>query len=716
MTITRKIQILILAALTTCAVMFGVALSSLSSLNAEAARAIGSSGNVQAVQAAFASARTLNIVVLILGVGLILIVGYFLWRALVVPLQTMQGTIARTADQLDFTGAISVGSNDEIGQTLQAYNRLMERLRQSFSEIQQATGHMLEVTEEVDVTSRKIARNSQIQSDASANMAAAVEEMTVSISVVAQQAKDANQYTQDSSDIAEHSAGAILTTVNGIRTIADSVREASARIKTLRTDCDGISSMAGTIREIADQTNLLALNAAIEAARAGEQGRGFAVVADEVRKLAERTAKSTHEITALVQRMQESARSAVDSMNTTEVAVGHGVENAQQAGDSIERIKEGSSSAAGVVEEIAGAIREQQTASTQIAQNIEQIAQMSEQNSAAAAASATAVGKIGHVGREIVASLSRYRIDSGPKALEIRVADIHGDEHPAVRALRHMAELLAERSGGQIRLRVMSKGSFGSEKDALEGLKNGALDMTRTMLSSLNKDCPLTVVPGMPFLFRSIDHMQRSMDGEPGQKILASCAAGNFIGLAFYDSGARSVYANKAIRSLADMRGLKLRVPQSDLWIAIAKAMGAQATPMALDEIIAGQRMGLVEAAENNLPSYEGFKHFEIFQQYSFTEHSMAPDIVVFSKRRWDGLSAEQQQLISSSARDSVAVMRRYWKEREETARKTVSNGGSKFVQDVNKQSFQNAMKPVYDQFITSADQKNLLRAIQDFR
>ncbi|WP_158239189.1 TRAP transporter substrate-binding protein DctP [Uliginosibacterium sp. TH139] len=718
MSITRKIQFLIGAALATCCVMFGVALSSLSSLNAEAAKALGSDGadKLRAVEAAFAAARSTNIVVLMLGISLILIVGYVLWRALVTPLKVMQRTIERTADQLDFTSEITVASQDEIGQTLLAYNRLLERLRQSFTEIQQATGHMLEVTEEVDVTSRKIARNSQIQSDASANMAAAVEEMTVSISVVAQQARDANQHTQDSSDIASHSAGAILSTVVGIRAIADSVREASARIKTLRTDCDGISSMAGTIREIADQTNLLALNAAIEAARAGEQGRGFAVVADEVRKLAERTARSTQEITALVLRMQDSARSAVDSMTTTETAVGQGVESAQQAGDSIERIKEGSSAAAGVVEEIAGAIREQQTSSTEIAQNIEQIAQMSEQNSEAAASSAVAVGRIGQVGREIVASLSRYRISSGAQTLELRVADIHADEHPAVRAQRAMAEMIQERSQGRIRLRVMSKGAFGSEKDALEGIKNGALDMTRSMLSSLNRDCPLTVVPGMPFLFRSIDHMQKSMDGGPGQQILASCAAGGYVGLAFYDSGARSVYANKAVRSLADMRGLKLRVPQSDLWIAIAKAMGAQPTPMALDEIIAGQRMGLVEAAENNLPSYEGFKHFEIFQQYSFTEHSMAPDILVFSKRRWDGLSAEDQQLISAAARDSVRLMRQYWKEREDSARKAVVAAGTRLIQDVNKQSFENAMRPVYDQFITSSEQKSLLRAIQELR
>lgn len=711
MSITRKICVLTGVALASCGIVFGTALSGLSRI-----KALAGASDPQAVQAAFSSARTLSMLVFFIGVAVILALGYMIWRSLVKPLNMMQDAISRAADQLDFTASADVENNDEIGDTLNAYNRLLAQLRKSFAEMQVANENMLEITEEVDVTSRKIARNSQVQSDASSNMAAAVQEMTVSISIVAQQAKDADDYTQDSRNIAEQSSGSILNTVDGIRTISETVGEAATRIKTLRADCDSISAMAGIIHEIADQTNLLALNAAIEAARAGEQGRGFAVVADEVRKLAERTTKSTQDISALVVRMQDSARSAVESMSATEQAVGHGVVNAQHAGESIERIKDGATAAAGVVEEIAGAIREQQTASTEIAQNIEQIAQMSEQNSAAAASSAAAVSRISQTGREISMALSQFKIDNRKKVLELRVADIQNDEHPAVRALRAMAEMVEERSDGRMRMKVISKGAFGSEKEALEQIKLGGLDMTRSMLSSINKDCPATVVPAMPFLFRSIDHMQRAMDGGPGQQILESCASGGLIGLAFYDSGARSIYANKAIRSLNDMRGLKLRVPQSDLWIAVANAMGARATPMALDEIISGQKMGLIDGAENNLPSYEGFKHFEVFKNLSFTEHSMAPDIVVFSKRRWDTLAEEDRQILSTAARESVQIMRRLWKEREDQAMRAVGAAGTMFCRDVDKGSFQSAMRPVYDKFVTTSEQRTLLQAIQSIR
>lgn len=690
MTITRKIVLMITIALITCCLVYGAAISG-------------------------ASKASMS---LIAGAGVILIggLGYYMWRSIVGPLVEVREAITQAADKLDFTASFKSESSDELSQILTAYDRLLARLRSSFTEIQNSTAQMLEMTEEVDRSSRKIARNSQIQSDASSNMAAAVEEMTVSITVVSQQAKDASELTKTSQGIADHSAGVILSTVSGIQTISESVREAATKIKALRDDCDSISSVANMIRDIADQTNLLALNAAIEAARAGEQGRGFAVVADEVRKLAERTAKSTHEITSLVTRMQESAKLAVEGMSSTERAVDEGVVNARQAGESIAQIKEGSTSTAAVVEDISGAIREQQVASTDIAKNIEQIAQMSEQNSSAASDSASAVGRISQVSREIALALSAYKVDNGPQKIELRVADIQGDDFPGVRALRDMGKMLEERTQGRIRLRVFSGGSFGSEKEAMEQCKAGALDMARFMISNLNKDCPETVVPTLPFLFRSTDHMQRAMDSAAGTEILSSCEPGGYVGLAFFDSGARSIYANKPIKSLADVRDLKLRVPQSDLWIAVANAMGARATPMSLDEIVAGQRMGLVEAAENNLPSYEGFKHNELFKYFCFTEHSMAPDILVFSKKKWDTLSPEDQQLIREIARETMSRQRRYWVEREDAARKAVTASGTSFVSSVDKQSFQNAMRPVYDKFVVNDKQRALLKAIQSMK
>jgi len=360
--------------------------------------------------ASFATTISVTIGAAVLGLALIAVLGFTLGRSIIRPLGAMQKAIARTAEELDFRNDLPVKSRDEIGQTLAAYNSLLARLRSSFADIQQSTSQMLKAAHEARANAHQIAENSRQQSDASAGMAAAIEELTVSISHVASQAHEANQHTLSSQSSAERGSEVILATVDGIQSIARTVEAAADRINALRNDSESISSAANIIRDIADQTNLLALNAAIEAARAGEQGRGFAVVADEVRKLAERTANSTQEISSMLARMQASARQAVDTMNDAVREVAGGVENANEAGASIQGIKEGSGVVVKAVEDITDAMREQSTASTTIAQQIEQIAQMTESNSSAAVQSADAVDKMASMSQDIARALEVYKV------------------------------------------------------------------------------------------------------------------------------------------------------------------------------------------------------------------------------------------------------------------------------------------------------------------
>ncbi|MGC3963113.1 MAG: TRAP transporter substrate-binding protein [Rhodocyclaceae bacterium] len=299
--------------------------------------------------------------------------------------------------------------------------------------------------------------------------------------------------------------------------------------------------------------------------------------------------------------------------------------------------------------------------------------------------------------------------------IELRASDIWGDDYPTVKALRHMGELLSERTKGRLSIKVYSNGSLGNEKEVLEQVKIGALDMVRVNISPLNNICPDTMVPALPFLFRSIDHMHKALDGAPGEKILTACEGQGYVGLAYYDSGARSIYAKKPIKSLADTKGLKLRVQQSDLWVAVAQAMGANPTPMAMGEVYTALRTGLIDAAENNIPSWESGKHFEVAKIYSKTEHSMAPEVVLISKRVWDKLSPDDQKLVKQAAKDSVPYNRKLWAEREEASLKIVTAGGGTVV-DVDKKPFQDAMKPVYEKFVTSDSQKALVKAIQDIK
>jgi tripartite ATP-independent transporter DctP family solute receptor len=300
------------------------------------------------------------------------------------------------------------------------------------------------------------------------------------------------------------------------------------------------------------------------------------------------------------------------------------------------------------------------------------------------------------------------------RAAELRSADTHNsDDYPTVVAVKRMSELLEQKSGGKHKIKVFNKQALGSEKETIDQVKIGALDFTRVNVGPMNGVCPLTQVPTMPFLFSSVQHMRKVLDGPVGDEILKSCESAGFVGLAFYDSGARSIYAKKPIRTVADAKGLKIRVQQSDLWVALVSAMGANATPMPYGEVYTGLKTGLIDAAENNIPSFDTAKHVEAVKVYSKTEHSMAPEILVMSKIVWDKLPPAEQAWIRAAAKESVAFQRQKWDEQEAKSLANVKAQGAEIV-EVDKTSFQAVMGPVYEKFMTTPDMKRLVKTAQD--
>lgn len=293
--------------------------------------------------------------------------------------------VARSIAQGRLDSRIQQGGRDEIGVLLDAFATMQERLREMIGQIRVGAGQLVEAAQNISSASTQLSVSTQEQSQAASSMAATVEELTVSINHVADNANEAHALSSDSGRQSAEGGAVIQETLASMQSIADTVQGAAAQIAELGQQSDQISSIVNVIKEIADQTNLLALNAAIEAARAGEQGRGFAVVADEVRLLAQRTANSTQEITEMIKKIQAGTRNAVSNMEVGVQQVSGGLEQASQAGDAIVAIRQASGRVVDVVDQISLALREQTVASQDVARNVERIAQMSVHNSEAVA-------------------------------------------------------------------------------------------------------------------------------------------------------------------------------------------------------------------------------------------------------------------------------------------------------------------------------------------
>lgn len=325
------------------------------------------------------------------------------------PLREIMQETARIASG-DLTISLRSECNDELGRMKQSIGKMAESLKQTIAGARRASGMMLDQSLQLVTAAEQVASSSEAQSDSASGMAASVEQMSVSINQVAQHARDAHQISTISGETATESGAVIQQATSSMERIAATVREASSTISDLGKRSQDITSVVQVIREISDQTNLLALNAAIEAARAGEQGRGFAVVADEVRKLAERTTVSTQSIGEMIGSIQTGAERAIGCMQDGVAQVEQGCVLAVQAGQAIEDIHGSSRKVIDAVSNISNALSEQNVATQAIAQCVEGIAQKAEANHSASRISAQSAQALREMALALDKDLGYFRV------------------------------------------------------------------------------------------------------------------------------------------------------------------------------------------------------------------------------------------------------------------------------------------------------------------
>ncbi|HET9961022.1 MAG TPA: methyl-accepting chemotaxis protein [Nitrospiraceae bacterium] len=345
-------------------------------------------------------------------VVVIMIVMYFMLRSIVLhPLAKMAEISKDIAKgEGDLTKRVPVEGNDEIARMGAYFNEFIEKLQKMIKKVAHVTDKVASASVELSATAEEISKGTDTLTSRASQTAAAVEEMNATVGQVAQNSGKAASLAQDTVKTAQEGGAVVSSTISGMQQLSEAVSNSATIISELGKSSDQIGEIVRTIEDIADQTNLLALNAAIEAARAGEQGRGFAVVADEVRKLAERTTKATKEIGDMIRQIQQDTRGAVDSMQQGTQKVTAGVDLVNKTGEALTKIVQMVSESADMIRQIAVASEEQSVATQQIASDIENVAKVTKDSSSGAHESAKASQDLSQLAVELQGIVGGFKV------------------------------------------------------------------------------------------------------------------------------------------------------------------------------------------------------------------------------------------------------------------------------------------------------------------
>lgn len=299
-------------------------------------------------------------------------------------------------------------------------------------------------------------------------------------------------------------------------------------------------------------------------------------------------------------------------------------------------------------------------------------------------------------------SPGRKAEDAGVPEYVLTYAENQAEDYPTTQGAYRFAELVKEKTGGKIEILVNAGGTLGDEKLVIEQMQFGGVDFARVSVSPLSGFVPKLNVLQMPYLYTGADHMWKVLEGEIGDDFLDSFDGSGLVALSWYDAGARSFYNPvKPIRRPEDLKGMRIRVQESEMMVRMIELLGGTAVPTPYDEVYSALQTGKIDGAENNWPSYESANHYEVAKYFTVDEHTRVPELQIVSEATWKKLTPEYQQIIRECAQESARYERKLWKERSEDSARKVQNAGCEVttLTPEEKQRFQEAVTPIYSEF-----------------
>ncbi len=300
----------------------------------------------------------------------------------------------------------------------------------------------------------------------------------------------------------------------------------------------------------------------------------------------------------------------------------------------------------------------------------------------------------------------------------LKVSDVHPEGYPTVAAVESLGKKLDSATNGRLSIQMYAAMQLGGEKEAIEQAQIGAIQMARVSVGALGPVVNDLNVLNLPFLFRNTAHMEKVIDGQIGTELLDKVTnnpKAGLVGLCWMDAGARNVYDTKRpIKDIADLKGLKIRVIGNPMFVDMMNALGGNGVAMGYDQVFSALQTGVVDGAENNPPSYVFDNHYTVAKYYTLTEHLIVPEILVFSRKTWDTLAKNDQDLIRKLAREAQLEERDLWNKYETAALEKAKAAGNQIIEIADKKPFQDAVKPVWDKYGPQfADSIKRIQAVQ---